>query len=148
MNLVQKYGGESIDSLQKVRDIAQNVAVTRKPGDGLVIVTGAMTGLTENIINMANAISGDIARAELDTLFAAGEQETAALMTIALREAGVDAVTVTQLKGRSLDLSDSIYDSNTIEIDTEELERLLSEDKVIVVAGFQGIGDYDAADVT
>ena len=148
MNLVQKYGGQSIDSLQKVREIAQNVAVTRKPGDGLVIVTGAMTGLTENIINMANAISGDIARAELDTLFAAGEQETAALMTIALREAGVDAVTITQLKGRSLDLSDSIYDNNTIEIDTEELERLLAEDKVIVVAGFQGIGDYDAEDVT
>ena len=57
MNLVQKYGGESIDSLQKVRDIAQNVAAAKKPGDGLVIVTGAMTGLTENIINMANAIS-------------------------------------------------------------------------------------------
>lgn len=148
MNLVQKYGGESIDSLQKVRDIAQNVAAAKKPGDGLVIVTGAMTGLTENIINMANAISNNIARAELDTFFAAGEQETAALMTTALREQGIDAVTVTQLRGRSLDLNDNVYDSNTIEIDTEELERLLSEDKVIVVAGFQGIGDYDADDVT
>lgn len=146
MNAVQKYGGASIDSLEKIRAIAANIAATRKTDDGLVIVTGAMAGLAENVMKMANRISCDIAKPELDRLFAAGEQQTAALMTIALREKGVDAVTITELRGRSLDLADNIYEGNAIEIDTEELERLLGEGKVIVVAGFQGIGDYGADD--
>lgn len=148
MNLVKQYGGRSIDTLEKIQAIAKKTAVTREPGDGLVIVTGAMAGLAENIMKMANKISSDIAKPELDTLFAAGEQETAALMTIALREAGVDAVTITELRGRSLDLKDNIYDSNTIEIDTEAVEALLDEGNVIVVAGFQGIGDYAAKDLS
>lgn len=148
MNLVKQYGGRSIDTLEKIQAIAKKTAVTREPGDGLVIVTGAMAGLAENIMKMANKISSDIAKPELDTLFAAGEQETAALMTIALREAGLDAVTITELRGRSLDLKDNIYDSNTIEIDTEAVEALLDEGNVIVVAGFQGIGDYAAKDLS
>lgn len=145
MNIVRKYGGACIDSIEKIQAIAEMTADTR-PDGGLVIVTGSMAGLSEAVMEKANKLSSSIARSELDTLFAASEQETAALMTIALREQGLDAVTITELRGRSLDLRDNIYDNNAIEIDTEELERLLDEGKVIVVAGFQGIGDYSAVD--
>lgn len=147
MNAVRKYGGACIDSISKIQAIAQKTAAEKKAEDGLVIVTSAMSGFSEEVMAQANKLSKNIAKPELDTLFAAGEQQTAAFMSIALREAGIDAVTITELRGRTLDLKDNIYDNNAIEIDTEELERLLAEGKVIVVAGFQGIGDYKADDI-
>jgi len=145
MNSVRKYGGECIDSIDGIRRIAERTAKEKKPEEGLVIVVSAMSSIAEDIMKSAGSISENITREDLDALFSAGEQQTAALMAVALREAGVDAAVITDIRGSSLEAKE--YAENIIEIDTETIEELLDKGKVPVVAGFQGIGDYDVRDV-
>ena len=84
MNVVQKYNGRCVDSIDKIKAIARHVAETRQEGDGLVIVASAMGRTTDRLIKMAQEVSSDIPKRELDALLATGEQQSVALLAIAL----------------------------------------------------------------
>lgn len=145
MNVIQKYGGPSINSIEKIQAVARHVASTKKEDDGLVIVTSAMGGTTEKLIELAKEMGDSIPKRELDALLAAGSQETAALLAIALENLGVRATSVTGFQSGFL-TTDNHSKARIKEINTDRIEQLLKEGKVIVMAGFQGISE--SGDIT
>ena len=144
MNIVRKYGGACIDTVEKICDLAEQTAKEKTPDDRLVIVMAAMNDTSKAIMDMARQISQNISEKDLDTLFSAGEQQAAALMSVALEEEGLEVKTVFDIKGNSI--KDREYAENLTEIDTDEIESALSAGKTVVVSGFQGIGEYDQKD--
>lgn len=138
MNVVQKYSGHCVDSIDKLKAIAEYAAETRQEGDGLVIVTSAMGQNTQDIRNMALQAGSDIAKSEMEALLSAGEQQTAALLAIMLNNLGIPAASMTGLQWGTL--GDDYHSITKMKaINTERLEEILNQGKVAVVAGFQGI---------
>ena len=134
---VQKYGGTSVGSIERIEAVAQRVKCTRDNGHQVVVVVSAMSGETNRLLGIAKDLDDSASRREIDVLIATGEQVTAALLSIALQKIGVDAVSMTgdqvQLK------TDSRHGKARIQcVETENIQRQLDNDNVIVVAGFQG----------
>ncbi|HML37025.1 MAG TPA: aspartate kinase [Bacillota bacterium] len=140
MNVVQKYGGTSLESLDKIRAVAKHIASFRKEGDGIVIVASAMGKTTAELIALAKELSDDVPKRELDALLAAGEQKTVALLAIALQSLGVPAVSMTGFQSGFI-TTDHHSQARIKEIDTERTEQFLKEGKVVVLTGFQGISE-------
>lgn len=140
MNVVQKYNGQCVDSVEKIQAIAKFVAETKKAEDGLVIVASAMGRTTERLTRMAKEMGEDIPKRELDALLATGEQQTVALMAIALNNLGIPAVSMTGFQSGFI--TDDYHNRARIkEINTEKVEEIIKQGKVAVVAGFQGISE-------
>ncbi|PKH05384.1 aspartate kinase [Moritella sp. Urea-trap-13] len=134
---VQKYGGTSVGSIERIEAVAQRVKKSRAQGNQIVVVVSAMSGETNRLLGMAKALDEHADRREMDVLVSTGEQVTIALLTIALQKAGVDAISMTgdqvQMK------TDSSHGKARIKtVETDNLQRYLDEGKVVVVAGFQG----------
>ena len=134
---VQKYGGTSVGSIERIEAVAQRVKKSREQGNQIVVVVSAMSGETNRLLGMAKELDGDADRREMDVLVSTGEQVTIALLTIALQKAGVDAISMTgdqvQMK------TDNSHGKARIKtVETENLQRHLDAGKVVVVAGFQG----------
>ncbi|SQD78957.1 aspartate kinase [Moritella yayanosii] len=134
---VQKYGGTSVGSIERIEAVAQRVKKSCEQGNQIVVVVSAMSGETNRLLGMAKALDEHAARRELDVLVSTGEQVTIALLTIALQKAGVDAISMTgdqvQMK------TDNSHGKARIKtVETENLQRHLDAGKVVVVAGFQG----------
>ena len=140
MNVVQKYGGTSLDSIEKVRAVAKHIASFRKEGDGIVIVASAMGGTTEELISQAKQVGEKIPKRELDALLATGEQKTVALLAIALQNLGVPAVSMTGFQSGFI-TTNQHSKARIKEINTDRTEQFLKEGKVVVMAGFQGISE-------
>ena len=140
MNVVQKYGGTSLDSLEKIRAVAKHIASFRKPEDGIVIVASAMGGTTDELISLAKQMGEVVPKRELDALLATGEQKTVALLAIALQNLGVPAVSMTGFQSGFI-TTDHHSKARIKEINTERTEQFLKEGKVVVLAGFQGISE-------
>ncbi|HWQ79496.1 MAG TPA: aspartate kinase [Anaerovoracaceae bacterium] len=140
MNVVQKYGGTSLDSIEKIRDVAKHVASFRKEGDGIVIVASAMGKTKEELIALAKEVGDEVPKRELDALLATGEQKTVALLAIALQNLGVPAVSMTGFQSGFI-TTDHHSKARIKEINTERTEQFLKEGKVVVLAGFQGISE-------
>lgn len=140
MNVVQKYGGTSLESLDKIRAVAKHIASFRKEGDGIVIVASAMGKTTVELIALAKELSDDVPKRELDALLATGEQKTVALLAIALQSLGVPAVSMTGFQSGFI-TTDHHSKARIKEIDTERTEQFLKEGKVVVLTGFQGISE-------
>jgi aspartate kinase len=140
MNIVQKYNGRCVDSVEKIKAIANHVAQAIKPNDGLVIVASAMGGTTEKLTRMAAQMGEDISKRELDALLATGEQQTVALLAIALSNLGVPAVSVCGFQAGFITDSDHAK-AKIKEINTEKVEEIIKDGKVAVVAGFQGLSE-------
>lgn len=140
MNVVQKYGGTSLDSLDKIRAVAKHIASFRKEGDGIVIVVSAMGKTTDELIAMAKEVGETVPKRELDALLATGEQKTAALLAIALQNLGVPAVSMTGFQSGFI-TTDHHSKARIKEINTERTEQFLKEGKVVVLTGFQGISE-------
>ena len=134
---VQKYGGTSVGSIERIEAVAQRVKKSREQGNQIVVVVSAMSGETNRLLGMAKALDENADRREMDVLVSTGEQVTIALLTIALQKAGVDAISMTgdQVQMKT-DNSHSKARIKTVE--TENLQRHLDAGKVVVVAGFQG----------
>ena len=136
--IVQKYGGTSVGSPERIQAVAERVKRWREQGHDLVVVVSAMSGETNRLIALARALSHDPDPRELDQMVATGEQVTIALLAIALQEAGVPARSYTGAQVAVL--TDSAYGKARIEaIDDERMRADLAAGKVVVVAGFQGI---------
>ena len=93
--IVQKYGGTSVGTLDRIRNVAARMKRTHDGGNQVVAVVSAMSGITDKLIGMASELSENPSERELDVLLATGEQQSIALLTMALQELGVDAASVT-----------------------------------------------------
>ncbi|MDR2789860.1 MAG: aspartate kinase [Campylobacteraceae bacterium] len=138
MLIVQKYGGTSVGTLERIRAVADRVIETKTSGNDLVVVVSAMSGETNKLIEYAEFFSKTPSQAEMDILLSAGERVTSALLAIALNELGYPSVA---MSGRQAGIiTDSFHTKARIDhIDTTFMRKALDESKIVVVAGFQGI---------
>ena len=135
--LVQKFGGTSVGSVERIQAVAQRIARCRENGDDVVVVVSAMGHTTDELTGLANALNDSPAQREMDMLLASGEQVSSALLAMALHSEGVAAVSMT---GPQVGIAtESTHGrARILEIRTDRIRTRLSEGKVIVVAGFQG----------
>jgi aspartate kinase len=145
MRVVQKYGGTSVGTIEKIKNIAQNLVEQKKQGRELVIVVSAMGKTTNTLLAKAGSITSNPNKRELDRLLSVGEQETIALLTMALNEFGAEAISLTGYQA-GIETTGIHTKSKIKSIDSGKLENYLAEGKIVIVAGFQGIND--AGDIT
>lgn len=139
--VVQKYGGTSVGSLDRIRLVAERVAETFREGHQVIVVVSAMAGETDRLLTMGWELSEHPAGREMDVLVASGEQVSAALLAIQLNEIGVPARSMLGHQARIL--TDSVHTKARIRtIDGSGLRSTLETGQVLVVAGFQGADAY------
>jgi len=138
MLIVQKYGGTSVGSLERIENVANRVIKARNEGKDLVVVVSAMSGETNKLIEYAHHFTSMPSKREMDILLSSGERVTASLLAIALQAKGYDAIALT---GRQAGIvTDSIYTYARIEsIDNKKMLQEIRNGKIVIVAGFQGI---------
>jgi aspartate kinase len=141
MLIVQKYGGTSVGSLERIENVARRVAKAREEGKDLVVVVSAMSGETNKLIEYAHYFSKNPSRREMDILLSSGERVTAALLAIALQEMGHDALAMTGRQAGILTDDTHTY-ARIEEIRTDAIQRRIGEGKIVIVAGFQGINEH------
>ena len=143
--IVQKYGGTSVASPERIQAVAERVIRTRKAGDQVVVVLSAMSGETDRLLALAHRVSPNPDERELDLLLSTGERVTIALLAMALRERGYAARSFT---GRQVGIvTDDVHTRARIErVAADRVRDALAEDVIPVVAGFQGINEK--SDVT
>ena len=136
--IVQKYGGTSVGSIEKIRAVAKKVIGYYKKGNRMVVVLSAMSGQTDALIGLAKEMNDEPDPRELDVLMSTGEQVSIALFAMAVKSLGYDA---RSLLGFQVGIhTDSIYGKAKInEIETTRILRELDEDRIVAVAGFQGL---------
>ena len=138
--IVQKYGGTSVGSIDRIRNVANKVAKYRADGHQLVIVVSAMSGVTNNLVSMAHELQKEPSPREMDVLLATGEQTTIALLCMALENIGIPARSYTGSQVRIL--TDSAFTkARIVSIDDEHIRNDLAEGRIVVVAGFQGVDE-------
>ena len=138
--IVQKYGGTSVGSTERIKNVARRVAKWKAQGHDLVIVVSAMSGETNRLLGLARDIQSSPDPRELDVIASTGEQVTIALLTMALKEIGVDAVSYTGWQMPML--TDNSFTKARIQSIAEGRMRTdLNAGRVLVVAGFQGIDE-------
>src|SRR6478735_8925978 len=138
--LVQKFGGTSVGSVERIEAVADKLAKFHADGHQLVVVLSAMSGETNRLIGLAKAIQDTPTPRELDVLVATGEQVTIALLCMALHKRGIDARSYTGAQVRIL--TDSAFNKARIEqIDSEAMLADLNAGRIVVVAGFQGVDE-------
>ncbi|WP_434341424.1 aspartate kinase [Motilimonas cestriensis] len=135
--IVQKYGGTSVGTIERIEAVAERVKRTKEQGHDVVVVVSAMSGETNRLIGMAKELDLDASRREMDVLVSTGEQVTIALLTIALHKVGVDAVSMTGDQMR-MKTDSSHSKARILDVETDNLKQHIAEGKVVVVAGFQG----------
>jgi len=145
--IVQKYGGTSVGSVERIQSVAQRVKNTVIAGNTVVVVVSAMGKTTDGLVNLAKQIAAEPSRREMDMLLSTGEQVTIALMSMALEEIGQPAISLTGAQVGIVTESEHSR-ARILEIKTDRLSRHLSEGKVVVVAGFQGVSDSDQLEIT
>lgn len=135
---VQKYGGTSVGSIERIEAVADKVKSFRERGDDVVVVLSAMSGETNRLIGLAKAIDADPDPREMDVLVSTGEQVTIALLCMALHKRGIQARSYTggQVRIRT---DDAFMKARIEEIETERMRSDLDAGRVVVVAGFQGV---------
>ncbi len=140
MLIVQKYGGTSVGSLERIENVARRVAKARDEGNDLVVVVSAMSGETNKLIEYAHHFSKTPSKREMDILLSSGERVTASLLAIALQEMGYQAIAMT---GRQAGIkTDECHTYARIaSIDTDNIEAELKCGNIVIVAGFQGISE-------
>ncbi|CAD5108586.1 aspartate kinase [Zestomonas carbonaria] len=140
--IVQKFGGTSVGTVERIEQVAEKVKKFREGGDDVVVVVSAMSGETNRLIDLAKQISdGHPVPRELDVMVSTGEQVTIALLAMALIKRGVPAVSYTGNQVRIL--TDSAHNkARILQIDDQKLRADLKAGRVVVVAGFQGVDEH------
>lgn len=143
--IVQKFGGTSVGSTDKIKAVARRVLKQHQAGNRVVVVLSAMSGETDRLTNLALAMQRLPDLREMDMLLATGEQVTVALFAMAVKDLGAEAVSL--LGDQVAIRTDSMHTKARIEsIDAERINRHLDQGKIVVVAGFQGV--TDGGDIT
>jgi len=138
--IVQKFGGTSVGDIDKIKAVARKVVKRSREGNRMVVVLSAMAGETDRFVKLAGKAQIIPDPREMDVLLSTGEQMTVALLAMAVKDEGLDAVSMLgdQVKIRT---DDSHTKARIKSIDTKLLEKRLSDGKIIIVAGFQGVND-------
>jgi aspartate kinase len=136
--IVQKYGGTSVGSLDRIRNVANRLKSTRDDGNKVVAVVSAMSGVTDGLLKMAHELSTCPPERELDVLVSTGEQQSIALVAMALQDIGVEAASITGAQA-GIFTTGSHTRGRILEIDPSLMNQMLDEGKTLVVAGFQGV---------
>ena len=138
--IVQKYGGTSVGSIEKIKAVAERVIKEYRQGNQIVVVLSAMAGQTDSLIQLANEITDDPDPRELDVLMATGEQVSVALLAMAIKSMGYDARSF-------LGFQVAIHTSNLYgkarinDIEADQIIEEIKNKRIVVVAGFQGLDD-------
>ena len=140
MNVVEKYGGTSVGTIAQIKAVAAHAAKLKAQGDQVVIVASAMGKTTNKLIAMAKEIGEHVNERELDSLLSTGEQRTITLLAMAIDALGVPAVSLTGYQCGFI-TSDHHSHARIMDIDITRLKQHLEDDKVVVVAGFQGANE-------
>ncbi len=134
---VQKFGGTSVADIKCIQNVAKRVAKAHENGDKLVVVLSAMAGVTDNLISLANEASDNPDKRELDVLLATGEQTTASILAMILKSMGYKAQSLLGFQAGIL-TDNTSGKARIIDIEADRLKKLIEDNTIVVVAGFQG----------
>ncbi|MEW4097640.1 aspartate kinase [Bacillus altitudinis] len=138
--IVQKFGGTSVGSTEKIRNVAERVIAEREAGNDVVVVVSAMGKSTDVLVDLAKELTNDPSKREMDMLLTTGEQVTISLLAMALQAKGYDAISFTGWQAGMK--TEKVHgNARIVDIDEARIKEELSAGKVVVVAGFQGIAD-------
>ena len=140
--LVQKYGGTSVGSVDRIKHIAAKIAAAKRAGHDLVVVVSAMAGETNRLIALAHEVSELPDEREKDVLLASGEQVSVALLSLALKELGQPARSYLGHQVR-IETDNAYGKARILSIDSKKIVQALKAGEVVVVAGFQGVDEDD-----
>src|SRR5437762_7855226 len=136
--IVQKYGGSSVADVTKLKQVADRVMRTRREGHDVVVVVSAMGDTTDELLDLARRVSPNPDRRELDMLLTAGERIAMALLSIAIRELGGEAISFTGSQSGII-TNDRHVDARIIEVRPFRVQDELARGKIVVIAGYQGV---------
>ncbi|MFL0246420.1 aspartate kinase [Candidatus Clostridium stratigraminis] len=138
--VVQKYGGSSVGTIEKIKQVASSIIKRKEKGDSLVVVVSAMGDTTDELIALAKKITDNPDKRELDALLSTGEMISSSLLAMTLKDLGYDAVSYTAYQIGLKTIGN--YGKSLIDdIDGSKIRNSLKEDKIIIVAGFQGVNE-------
>ena len=136
--IVQKYGGTSVATVDKIRRVAKHIINSREKGDDILVVVSAMAGETNRLIELSKSIMDPPDERELDVITSSGEQVSSGLLTMMIKSMGYNAISFQGHQVRII--TDNAHSkARIVRIDDEKIKKALGEDKIIVVAGFQGV---------
>lgn len=138
--IVQKFGGTSVGDVDRIKNVAQKVIATKNSGNDVVVVVSAMSGATDNLIKMGKLVAANPSKREMDMLVSTGEEVTIALLSIAINDLGVDAISYNAMQVGIRTTSD-FTKAKILDINTDKVRASLKEGKIVVIAGFQGIDE-------
>jgi aspartate kinase len=135
--IVQKYGGTSVGTPERIRNVAQRIVATQCEGCRVVAVISAMAGVTDELVRLASEMSGEPTKRELDILLSTGERAASALVAMGINALGAKAISLTGAEAGIL--TDGVHTRARIaNISSKQIQELLAEDYIVIVAGFQG----------
>lgn len=139
--IVQKYGGSSVGTIDRIRHVASRVIAAKQQGHEVVVAVSAMQGETDRLIQLANSLSSDPNAREYDVLVSTGEQVSMALLSMALNDLGYPACSFT---GSQVGIvTDHIHTkARILNVKTDTIRKSLNEGRIVVVAGFQGVNKH------
>jgi aspartate kinase len=136
--VVQKYGGSSVADVNRIRQVAERVMLTKTAGYDVAVVVSAMGDTTDELLALARQVSANPDRRELDMLLSAGERISMALLSMAIRELGGDAISFTGSQSGII-TNDRHVDARIVEVRPYRVQDELARGKVVVIAGYQGV---------
>jgi len=136
--VVQKYGGTSVADVSRIRQVAERVMRTRRAGHDVVVVVSAMGDTTDDLLALAKEVSANPDRRELDMLLTAGERISMALLSMAIRELGGEAISFTGSQSGII-TNDRHVDARIIEVRPFRVQDELARGRIVVIAGYQGV---------
>lgn len=136
--VVQKYGGSSVATAERIKTVASLIAKTKAAGNNVVVVVSAMGDTTDDLISLAKQVTDDPHEREMDLLLSTGETVSCALVAMALRSLGLESVALTG--GQAGIMTDEMHSrAHIVAIDPQRIEQELEVGKIVIVAGFQGV---------
>ncbi len=145
--IVQKYGGSSVGSVERIQAVAKRVCETVSGGNSVVVVVSAMGKTTDGLVKLASDISPHPSKREMDMLLSTGEQVSIALVSMALQENGQPAISLTGAQVGIVTEAEHTR-ARILHIATDRIEKCLNEGRVVVIAGFQGISSTEELEIT
>lgn len=138
--VVQKYGGSSVASIERIKNVASRVIRKKEEGFGVVVVVSAMGKTTNTLIELAHEITKNPTKREMDVLMSTGEQISIAMLSIALNSMGHDAISLTGIQA-GIKTEGPHTKNKIMDINGELIKKYLDDGKIVIVAGFQGVND-------
>ena len=139
--VVQKYGGTSVGSIEKIRNVAKRVIESHLEGNQVVVVLSAMAGQTDGLIQMAHEMMDEPDARELDVLLSTGEQVSVSLFAMAIKSMGYDACSLLGFQA-VINTNDSYGRARVNNIETERIVKELEDGRIVAIAGFQGMDEH------